>query len=405
MQLKICLLSREYPPETAWGGIATYTHTLAHGLSEAGHLVHVISLSQDKDEYIQYDGLVTVHRVKPVKWLTPLGYFGFSDSTNILNYSIRVALKFRELNDHEQFDIVESPDFNAEGLILSLISSLPLITRIHGSHYEINLVNKENPSLDLMLTSYLESKLVRRSIKVATFSKFSTNFVLNLYHLASNKVIYAQAGIKFPEDKDVFALEPSEKRTVLFVGRLSYRKGINTLLQAIPKVIAKFPDVHFIIAGADRPSAPGGRYYRQYFEECIADEYSQSVVVWKGVVRGKKLDDLYRNCDIFVAPSLYETFGFVHLEAMSYGKPVVACQASATTEVVSKGECGILIEPSNSDQLAEAIIILLSDNDLRMRMGENAFARSRVFSADVMVDKSLALYKLAIEEFNKQELS
>lgn len=400
--MKVCLISREYPPETAWGGIATYTHTLAHGLAKAGHRVHVVSLSLDKEEYIHYDGPVTVHRIRPVRWFLPLGYLGFPTVANMLNHSIRVAQKLREVYLQEPFDVVEAPEYFAEGLVYGLSPYTPLVVHLHMSLREILTVSKTELSLESRLACWLEEAVVKRATRIVANSRFSAQRAPSMYDVPSSKVTYVYPAVECPYNSspDVDNKILIHQPMVLFCGRLSQRKGTETLLESIPKVLKELPDVKFIIAGKDRPSAPGGRFYRQYFDECIADRQSRYAVVWKGFANGEELHQLYKDCDIFVAPSLYETFGFVHLEAMAHGKPVVACRAGATPEVVVDGETGILIEPGNSDELAKAIIRLLSDADLRRRMGQAALTRARQFTVEAMVEKTLAVYRRAIEEFS-----
>ena len=380
--MQICLVSREYPPETAWGGIATYTHTLAHGLAKAGHTIQVVSLSLDGEEYVHYDGPVTVHRVRPVRWFLPLAYLGFPTVADILNYSVRVAQKLRETRLRGSFDVVEAPAYFSESLVHGLAPRAALVVRLYTPLQVIIAVSKQVPSLDLRLACWLEKVAARRATMLVANSQSSARIASDLYGVSSKKVRVTYLGVEIPEggqesDGGQIGIR-YRHQTVLFVGRLSQRKGTETLLEAIPKVVGKLPDVQFAIVGKDRPSAPGGRFYRQYFEQCIADERSRHAVVWHGFVGDEELHLLYRDCDVFVAPSLYETFGFIHLEAMAHAKPVVACRASATPEVVVDGETGILVEPGDSDELAEAIIRLLSDADLRRRMGLAALARAHL---------------------------
>ena len=92
-------------------------------------------------------------------------------------------------------------------------------------------------------------------------------------------------------------------------------------------------------------------------------------VSFMGFMEDSALQSCYRDADLFVMPSTGEGFGFVFLEAMQYGKPVVAANCTAVPEVVADEVSGVLVERDNLGQLADAIIRLCRDRALRERMG------------------------------------
>jgi glycosyltransferase involved in cell wall biosynthesis len=184
---------------------------------------------------------------------------------------------------------------------------------------------------------------------------------------------------------------------VLFVGRLEPRKGIEFLLKAVPQVLEQVPGARFVIAGQDSPTAPGGQLWQEYISQSQAAPY-QKAVSFVGFVPDAELNRLYQRCSVFVAPSLYESFGLVHLEAMSWGAPVVAFSTAATPEVVCDGETGILVEPGEVDELAEAIVCLLSNEELRHKMSSRACVRATQFSVDRMVRETIAIYRDVLDQ-------
>src|SRR5260221_612359 len=120
--MRICLISREFPPDTGWGGIATFVHDLALGLKEIGQEVEVIALSADASpRTLTYEGIL-IHRV-PVadsidqfqRLLTAMPY-----SHNILKQITCLWQKFVEIHSRNPFDVVEAPEMFAEGLFVSV---------------------------------------------------------------------------------------------------------------------------------------------------------------------------------------------------------------------------------------------------------------------------------------------
>ena len=158
---------------------------------------------------------------------------------------------------------------------------------------------------------------------------------------------------------------------VLSVGRLAASeryKGIDTVLKALPLVLSSVPDTRYVVVGDgdDRPRL---------------EELSRSLgvgdrVEFVGHVGVERLLRSYRDCAVFAMPSSGEGFGIVFVEAMAFGKPVVAANRGGAPEVVIDGKTGFLVEPDDVDTLAHRLVQLLSDEALRATQG--AAARERV---------------------------
>ncbi|GAH62834.1 unnamed protein product [marine sediment metagenome] len=100
------------------------------------------------------------------------------------------------------------------------------------------------------------------------------------------------------------------------------------------------------------------------------------LVVWSGRLEGDDLVAAYAEADIFIAPSLYETYGMVICEAMSFGIPVVASNTGGIPEQVRDGVEGFLFPPDDPGSLSDALHRLIVDPELRMRMGERGRKRA-----------------------------
>jgi glycosyltransferase involved in cell wall biosynthesis len=190
--------------------------------------------------------------------------------------------------------------------------------------------------------------------------------------------------------------------TVLFVGRLEHRKGIDVLLQAIPKVLERAPDVRFRIVGDSTITEPDGDNPSQAFERSAAGRRWRDKVVFEGRVTDEQLRSAYANCNIFVAPSRFESFGLVFLEAMREAKPVIGCAIGGMPEIIRHQQTGLLVKPADSDELAAALLELIRSPESRDRLGQ---AGREVFEARFtaarMAQSSVELYRLAQANFRK----
>ena len=160
---------------------------------------------------------------------------------------------------------------------------------------------------------------------------------------------------------------PASRRvsaSILSVARLDRserQKGIDDVLQALPRVIEQIPEATYAVVGA------GGDLPRL---QSVARQLSlDRAVKFLGQLTERELLNAYAECDVFVLPSAKEGFGLVFVEAMAAGKPVIAADAGGTSEVVVHGRTGLLVRYGDRDALATALVRLLSDKTLGRRMG------------------------------------
>lgn len=359
--LRVCLLSQTYPPEK-FDGVGRSTNLLARGLAELGHHVHVITRGQS-DQVSFYDGAY-VHPIAPP--LVRYGRYRLLPVTHhTLNYSHGVYEKLRTLVLNEGIQLVDSPLWQVEGLVSVLSHLLPVVVRPVTAARQIADI-QNNRDHDMQMIGNLEQALLERADFLAANSQATVKALATVYNLPTSVpcgvIPYGIAPV--PDDAvRPFNLEqPPAALTVLFLGRLEKRKGILDLFGAIPRVLAEIPNVQFVIAGADNSQSDGfqARHGMNYATWFARQHPSLTPAVrFLGAVSDEQLNRLYQECDLFVAPSLYESFGLIYLEAMNYAKPVIGCKAGGIPEVVDEGVTGLLVEPEAPAALAEAIIRLV----------------------------------------------
>ncbi len=162
------------------------------------------------------------------------------------------------------------------------------------------------------------------------------------------------------------------QKVVLTISRLVPRKGIDTVLRALPQVARHIPDVRYLIGGKgpDRDRL-----------EALTDELHLSDRVhFLGSLPNEDLHRYYNACDVFVMPSredrpYVEGFGIAFLEANACGKPVVGARSGGIPEAVRDGETGLLVEPDDEADLAATLLQLLCNPDLAAQLGANGQSR------------------------------
>ncbi len=168
-------------------------------------------------------------------------------------------------------------------------------------------------------------------------------------------------------------------RVLLTVSRLdrqSRYKGHERVFCALTRIRQKLPPFLYLVVGDgdDRP----------YLEARAEQVGLGDVVVFVGSVDDSMLSAYYRSCDLFVMPSLTDSetkimgegFGIAYIEAAAFGKPAIAGRGGGAAEAVLDGVTGLLVDPENVDEIAHAIVRLVTDDDLRHRLGQQASTRA-----------------------------
>ncbi len=158
-------------------------------------------------------------------------------------------------------------------------------------------------------------------------------------------------------------------KVVLFVGRLASNKGLDTLVDSIPGVIAEHDDVKFVLVGQDE----GMR--ESLLKRANSLGVSDALVFTGHITDDRLFRSAFASSDVFVLPSEYEAFGIVLLEAMMCEKPCIASAVGGTSEAVVQDETGLLVEYGNAGELAEMITGILSDPQKAKEMGRKGRER------------------------------
>ena len=406
--MKICIVSREYPPETLWGGIGTFTYNLAHGLKAIGHDVDVVCFTLGNDS-IQEDKGITLYRISSPKipfskktWWDFVKYALFPFS---LLYSYKVMNKIGSLYNERKYDVIDFPEHIGEGFISILFNRWPSLVRLYTPLSligEMGLSRSTN-AVDYYLFGLMEKYSIRNATIVNSPSRSLADLVCDKFRYGGDvSIIYN------PIDTEKFAPRSetpgrdNEVVKVLFVGRLEDRKGVHVLAHAIPSIVGAVSNIQFTLLGRDCKGVNGVSSMKEYIIGVLSKEGGLENVRFADPVPYDMLAEYYQLADIMVVPSLYDNSPYTCLEAMSCGVPVIGTSAGGMPEYIDDGVCGIIVSPGIHEELSGAVIRLAENSELRKTYGIAARCKAlSVFRREVVAENITGLYLQAKKKFSR----
>jgi len=250
--------------------------------------------------------------------------------------------------------------FDLDGYRLAGQGGAPHIAAIKGVLGDAVRFEQGFTRASMAAQARLEMLHARRADRVITISRYCAERIEELYGVR-NAVVVPEL-IDLASWQRLLEANPAPlatgRFTVLCVCRFYPRKRVELLLRAAALLVSRLPELEVRIVGGG-PDAE--RLYR-----LTRELHLEGTVNWVGNATADALASEYNQADVFCLPSVQEGFGIVFLEAMAAGKPIVAARAAAVPEVVQHG---LLVEPDNSESLAEAIALVYADSELRHRLG------------------------------------
>ncbi|MEM2026614.1 MAG: glycosyltransferase family 4 protein [Candidatus Bathyarchaeia archaeon] len=411
--MEIVFFVYEFPPYIV-GGLGTYAEYLTRELVKMGHDVTVFAMhTKDAPTRDIYSG-VEVHRPivenmnislllpmfipEEIQRWTESGKKFFGD---IFLYNILSASKL--VNDlvrmeRRKVDLIVSHDWlgSIGGILASRGLNKPLIFHVHSTEQ-----GRTGDGSDTI--KRLERIAADSAERIITVSYAMRDHLVTLgYDEKKIRVVYN--GI----DAEKYAPEnvPLEERLsirsslgiaedefmILFIGRLTWVKGADTLILAMPEILSRVPKAKLVIVGVGEQ------------EELLKEEVARLNLQDKVILKYEFLPEdmrikFYAAADVCVFPSKYEPFGIVCTEAMSMGKPVVVGARGVSglrEQVIPSGpnQCGFHINPYDPSDIAKFVVILLEDDELRKKCGINARKRVlEMFTWKTVAENTIRIYR------------
>lgn len=385
--MNVCLVSREYPTDDHAGGIGTYTEKTARGLARLGHTVYVITEAEGAPSTRVENG-VTVLRLA-----APQGRARLVARARSVSHALE--------NLPHVPDIVQACEHRAEGFWYALRRHprTKLVTRLATPSFLVHELNshaevRKNGMRARYYFDPLERLQTRRSDAIFSLSDALADIVCERWHIPRERVATIPNGVDFAARYASQAGElPAElagKEFLIYFGRLEERKGVHILAQALPEVLAAYPELHVVFAGNNLLTYMG-RPMQAFVEQCN-QPYLDRLHFFPRLPQ-RQLYPLLDHALLAVLPSLWEAMGNVSLEALDMGKPVVATRGSGFGEVIEDGRSGLLLPPGDVQALRQALLSLLADRERLSRMSLAAKERAGRFSLDRTTQELLRFYE------------
>ena len=407
--MNIALLTEKYTPDI--GGLAISTERLARLLTSAGHTVRLFcpsrSLLPSEKRTLTHSGVS----------ITRFGAHKRVDDTLVDWFELIVAEHKRE-----PFDVLHAYFLTQAGFVATYAGKyldLPSVVSIRGNDIEraafdpsrfshtmyalqnANAVTTNASELVKKAQAFIEREilLIPNGVDTEHFKSMEKNHILaetlDLSHVILSEATLApgaSAGEDLSSDiRDssvASTLPQSDMVPVIgFVGELREKKGLKTLLNAYATVTKKY-SVALLIVGEVRAGED-----KQVFDEFQKANPDSRIIV-TGYVSPKSLPAYYSLIDIFVHPSLRDGMPNAVLEAMACEKAVVATPVGGISDVIKDRENGLTVPTNDADSLSKAIIELLNDQALRVRLGKSARETiQKEFTLQKELDANLNVYK------------
>jgi glycosyltransferase involved in cell wall biosynthesis len=367
----------------ACGGAEWAAYNLAINVARHGHDVKVFTASIDSRDAIEHRDGITICR------------YGTSFSVESSSVSLGILCKPSKYAAdvvHTHFTV---PPASYAALCHAKRKKAPFVLTYHSE--QRSGYGTPIRRLGAMIDSLIVRKSLLPSAKVIISP--SAHYAAESVFLKSHKdkVVSIPNGVNLEEFDVHYSKEecrrrlelPQAAKIVLFVGSLSPQKAPDVLMKAVPMILESAPDALLLIVGDG--------IMRQQLEQLMRDLDVRRSVRFAGHVDRNSISLYYKASDVFVLPSIEETFGIVLLEASASGLPMVVSDLPTFRWIIKDGYNGLVVARGDETGLAHAVTRLLRDDQLRSMMGQNARGQAANYSWPAVAEETERLYVRVLE--------
>lgn len=389
--MQVLMFSWEYPPHMV-GGLGQHVFDLSRFLAQQGITVHIITPGIENLSGYENENGVHIYRIgTPQKEDEDFKSWTFTFNSEAIRKAVNLDSQVGG------FDVVHAHDWLVAyaGRSVAKIFEIPLVTTIHATEHGRNLGLHNRMQIEI---NEIEKNLALDSSRVICCSQYMEDEVSNLFGRPREDLRIIPNGV----DPDLFTSLPKtprfdiadDEQVVFFIGRLVPEKGVWQLISCFPEVLKAVPKAKLYI---------GGRGPQRIILEKLARERGiTDKVYFTGFIAKEDRNYVYNRAKVAVFPSLYEPFGIVALEAMATNTPVIVGKVGGLDEIVSDEFNGLKVSPGSEEELATAIIRLLTDEKLIANLKDNGYQTVKtIYSWEVIARATIEVYNEAIRNIER----
>ena len=397
--MKIALVCPASLPATQFGGIVFLAVDLAQEISEMGHNVTIYTTDLDFSNGPNKFNKKLPRIEKFEKFLINRTHVWFSLKLFFVNTSMSKEI------ENDKPDIIHTIGLRSfQSIIAWRVSkklNIPLVVSDQGGLTTHPFLAESGFFLKTLykIQDFFIKKIINDASVISVANEYEQKIFSSLNKKSRIEIIRNGVNLKKLVSKHNFKEKYQiNSNFILFVGRFSKSKGIETLINAfsIVKNELKDSDIHLVIMGVDFG-------YQAEMEKLIKKlNLSEEIKVIKNPPRDDVIS-AYGESEFLVLPSQWELSPLVPLESFAFKKPVISTNSHGIPYTVQNNKNGILVEPENSFELSNAIVKLLNDSELREKLGQSGYNFvNEECNCVSMAKNSLKLYEDILEEMQNK---
>lgn len=369
------------------GGVETYTLNLCSGLMKRGHEVQVYCSDMTRTgRFGPKEEVIEGIPVKRIKTVWRFGEFG--------NFWPGLVTELAK----DDFDLVHAHSYRRPqthlAQIVSKLKGKKFVMTGHWPEFKKGLrkwwldeaVPVYDATLGRIILSTVDAFIACSPTEYEWFKKRGARNIFTILHAVKSEYLQKYDGDKF---RKKFGLE--NNLVILAFGRVNREKNVDTVIKSLPIILKKYPEAKLCISGAI-----SDENYKKELDEIIDKLKIKDKVIFTGMVSEEEKLQAYAACDVFAHAPLYKGFDLVPLEVMTQVKPIVISGIGENVLMVKDRENGVLFNPESHEELANKIIEVLGNDELREKISQGGRKLAESLTWDVNVKKHEEVYKNAL---------
>lgn len=379
--MHIAFLTPEYPHPRVRNaaGIGTSVKNLALGILEENtlsqkHTISIIVYGQEEDATLEEQG-IKMYLIKQKSY----GFGGFYRYRKHLNRQVNKLVR------ENAIDLIEAPDWT--GITAFMKFKVPLVIRLHGTDTYFCALEKRTQKKK---NYFFEKQAFKNASAITSVSAFTANQTKELFNLDTDITVIhnlINASLFCPR------IKTSEQQRILYFGSIIRKKGVLALAKAFNVLIEINPEVRLLFLGKDVKDSKEQKSTIELIKELLSEKAIERIQ-FISQVPYEQVQEYIGEASVVCLPSYAEAFPMTWLEAMAMEKPMVTSNIGWAPEIMEDQKTGLLVDPDQTEDLANALNYLLKNREVAEVYGKNA--RKRLldnFSREDIVAQNMTFYK------------